>query len=87
VFTGVAQDFNKATQKEVDRLANQYSSRKELQDAVLANRENIGVVTKSSLTEFGSKLWVNGHLDNSFILTCDEFYPRHLIYDDLDQIR
>lgn len=81
-FSGVVQNFNKATNEAVVRIADKYESRRELQQVVLTDRQRFRNTIEPCLQQFGTIIWNDGHRSPPFMTSCDEHYPKHLIYEN-----
>ena len=79
-FSGIVQELNEATKEEVNALAAGYESRKEVQEAV-RNHILSPQITEPFLEQYGSSIWNNGESE-PYVTRCDEFYPRHLVFEN-----
>lgn len=81
-YTGIVQEFCEATKEVMNMCATRHGSRREVQEAV-RDHKLLPSIVDGCLEQYGPRIWSNGD-DGPYITVRDEFYRRHLIFEDAE---
>jgi hypothetical protein len=81
-YSGIVQEFYDATRDVIIEHAAHYRSRKEVYQAV-QHKSLRPEIADQCLDQYGPNIWNNGK-EEPYTTVSDEFYPRHLVFENAD---